>query len=105
MKPVDTSQCLAHVLVCTNARADSGMPSCGRTNGDLVFEGLRQWIAQHGLLTRVWVTRTACLGWCHVEGTTVVIYPEGRWFRAVTREDIPRIIAEYLEPHVARGRG
>jgi (2Fe-2S) ferredoxin len=96
--PIDTSRCLAHVLICVNRRVDS-MPGCvGRvgTDGEEIFEAFRSWITARGLLGKIWLSRTACLGWCHPDGVTVVIYPQGHWYRAVTLEDCHRLIDEHL---------
>lgn len=103
MKTVNTTSCVAHVLVCVNRREDgSSMPCCaGRegAGGEAVYELLRTWVQDQQLLTRIWITRTACLGWCHLDGATLVFYPEGRWYRAVTTADVPALIQRHLAPH------
>ncbi|RAL22288.1 hypothetical protein DL240_10575 [Lujinxingia litoralis] len=98
MKPVDTSFCLAHLLVCVNERHGSSLPSCANKDAEAIYQRLRDWIEAHGMLSRIWLTRTGCLGWCHVQGTTVAIYPQNIWYRALTLEDCDRLIAEHLEP-------
>ncbi|MFU8802415.1 MAG: (2Fe-2S) ferredoxin domain-containing protein [Bradymonadaceae bacterium] len=98
MKSVDTKGCLAHVLVCTNLRDHGGMPSCARGDSEEVYARLRRWIAKNSMLARIWVTPTGCLGWCHIDGATVAIYPEGIWYRAVTPEDVDEFIARHLQP-------
>ncbi len=106
MKPVDTSGCDVHVLVCVNRRDGSSMPSCcrdGQEAGEEVYEALRAWIEAEGLLTRVWLTRTACLGWCHRDGATLVFYPEGAWYRGVTAEDCPALIEKHIAAAVGSG--
>ncbi|MBA2664759.1 MAG: (2Fe-2S) ferredoxin domain-containing protein [Bradymonadaceae bacterium] len=97
MKRVDTKQCLAHVLVCVNERDNPAMPCCHEAQGDEVYERLRRWAAARGLLARIWITRSGCLGWCHREGTTLVIYPEGVWYRGVKPDDLDAIIAQHLQ--------
>jgi (2Fe-2S) ferredoxin len=44
------------------------------------------------------VNSAGCLDRCEF-GPTIVIYPEGIWYRAETREDIDEI----LEAHLVRG--
>ncbi len=98
MKRVDTTQCLAHVLVCVNQRPNSELPSCAKGDAEGVYEAFRRWLDDSGLRTRIWLTRTQCMGWCHIEGTTVAIYPEGIWYRAVTADDCTALIDEHLLP-------
>jgi (2Fe-2S) ferredoxin len=102
MKPVDTQGCLAHILVCKNLRDHPTMPCCARSHGEEVYDALRRWIASKSMLTRIWITPTGCLGWCHREGTTIVIYPENVWYRGVTPADLPEILARHLEPLLTR---
>lgn len=105
MIPVDTSPALGHILVCVNERRDSELPSCGDGRSEEVYEAFRRWLTAHRLLTRIWLTQTSCLGWCHEEGTTVAIYPEGAWYRAVTPEDCQQLIERHLHPLIADGKG
>ena len=101
MKTVDTSGCLAHVLICVNRREEgSSMPCCARGGDDaeVIYEALRAWVQARGLLAQVWITRTSCLGWCHRDGATLVFYPENRWYRAVTLADLPTLIQRHLAP-------
>ncbi len=105
MRSVDTSQCLAHVLVCINQRTDSQLPCCGDDKrAEVVYQRLQQWIQRHNLSTAIWLTKTDCLGWCTADGATVVIYPEDQWYRAVTPEDCQQIIDDHLRPLVDAGR-
>ena len=91
MKQVDVPSGVVHVLVCCNARGPGGMPSCA-DRGTEVYSALRGWVTRHGLLSRVWVTRTSCLGWCHAEGATLVLYPAGEILQGVTLGDIEQVI-------------
>ena len=101
MKRVDTKGRLAHVLVCTNQRPpDSSMPCCANSTAEEVYEAIRTWLDERGLLARIWLTRTQCMGWCHIAGTTVAIYPEDVWYRAVTPTDVPQILDRHLRPLV-----
>lgn len=102
MKPVDTSQCLCHILVCVNRRQDSPLPSCAGADAEPVFETFQSWLSDRNLLARIWLTRTQCMGWCHVDGTTVAFYPadqlEPIWYRAVKKEDCHTLIDRHLKP-------
>lgn len=103
MEPLGRPGCWAHVLVCVNRRGpENAMPSCGELGGDAVWDTLRGWVSQRGLLSKVWVTKTACLGWCHKDGVTVAFYPQGDFYRRVTQADCGGLIARYLEPLLER---
>lgn len=98
MKTIDTSRCLAHVIVCINQRdADSRMPCCG-DDGEEIYDTFRRWVDSRGLLTRIWVTKAECLGWCHRDGATVAFYPDNTWYRAVTPGDCSELIQRHLQP-------
>ena len=81
---------LKHILVCTNER-DDGRDFCAKVDGIEIYRNLKEWIKSNGLSSSVWVTRTGCLGFCNEEGTTVVIYPDKRWFYKVRKENIEEI--------------
>jgi len=78
-----------HVLVCINDR-ESG-DCCSKVKGNEVFSEIKSWVVNSGLSSRIWVTRTKCLGFCNDVGTTIVIYPEQKWFTKVTLDDIELI--------------
>ena len=78
-----------HVLVCINDR-ESGY-SCSKVKGNEVFSEIKSWVVNSGLSSRIWVTRTKCLGFCNDIGTTIVVYPEQKWFTKVTLDDIDLI--------------
>lgn len=98
METVDTTDRLAHLVVCVNDRPDSGMPSCGQAHGLEVYRHFQHWIRDRGLATRIWLTKTGCMGWCHVDGATVAFYPEDRWYRAVRPEDCPILVDRHFRP-------
>lgn len=99
MKPINTSRCLLHVLVCTNERPDgSRLPCCDDGGGAEIYERFRRWVDSRGLLTRIWVTKTDCMGWCNRDGTTVALYPDDIMYRAVSPEDCDELIERHLEP-------
>ncbi len=96
MKGVDASSCRGHILVCVHERENSTMSCCHDAHAEQVYQRLREWIVENQQLASIWITRTACLGWCNIGGTTVVIYPEGIWYRAVQADDVDVIIERHL---------
>ncbi len=102
MLSVPTDNRLAHILVCTNQRSDSSLPCCADAQGERVYQILDDWLAKHQLRAAIWLTKTHCLGWCHGRGTTVAIYPQDIFYRAVTPEDCAHIIEHHLRPLLHR---
>ena len=70
---------VCHVFVCVNRRSASDPlgGGCGDA-GDAVYAGTKQLIARRGLESRVWASRTHCLGVCPKEGAAVALSPSGR---------------------------
>lgn len=83
-----------HVLVCTNFREER--ECCAKVEGDGIFFELKRFVKENGLASRIWVTRTGCLGFCNETGTTVVIYPERRWFLKTKAEELDKIKEKLL---------
>jgi len=78
-----------HVFVCVNEREEGDC--CANINGTEIFFNLKLFVKENGLINDVWITRTRCLGFCNPDGTTLVIYPEGKWFMKTTIEDLDDI--------------
>lgn len=78
--------------MCVNARADGDPlgPGCS-ARGESVYNAFKAKVAASGLLTRVWVTRTHCLGLCPPVGTAVASHPGGGLFTEVDANDVPEI--------------
>jgi (2Fe-2S) ferredoxin len=88
----------AHVFVCCNRRPDGHRRGSCAAKGS---EGLRDYMkarAKELGLTGVRVNMAGCLDRCEF-GPTMVIYPEGVWYRVRTREDVDAV----LKAHLVRG--
>ncbi|HLD33379.1 MAG TPA: (2Fe-2S) ferredoxin domain-containing protein [Candidatus Nanoarchaeia archaeon] len=79
-----------HVFVCVNERTD-GRDCCADVHGMDIFMELKKFVISHGLVGRIWVTKTGCLGFCNPVGTTIVVYPDQKWFLEVTMKDLEHI--------------
>ena len=90
----------AHVFVCCNRRPD-GHPrgSCAARGSEKLRDYMKVRAKELGL-KRVRVNMAGCLDRCEF-GPTMVIYPEGVWYRPVTPADVDEILAAHL---VAGGR-
>ena len=88
-----------HVFCCTNVR-DAGDPrGCCDARGGTVLRNYMKAKAKKMGLEGVRINASGCLDRCEL-GPTVVVYPEGVWYRCATREDVDAV----LESHVAGGK-
>ncbi len=77
-----------HVLVCVNR-------DCADKGGVETLGLLRQGLRERGLSRVVRTTRVMCLGRCG-EGPSVVVYPDGVWYRQVTPAEAPEVLESHL---------
>jgi (2Fe-2S) ferredoxin len=88
----------AHVFVCCNRRQE-GHPrgSCAARGSEKLRDYMKARAKELGLKD-VRVNQAGCLDRCEF-GPTMVIYPEGVWYRPETPADVDEI----LEAHLKRG--
>lgn len=94
MKRADFAPTTSHLFVCVNRRSptDPLGAGCG-DRGDALYRELKSCVARGGLATRVWVTRTHCLGVCPKQGAAVATMPPYRLFTGATPEDAAELLA------------
>ena len=75
----------------------SGKKCCQDANADAFFAYTKAKIRDLGLAGQggVRVNKSGCLGRCAC-GPSLVIYPEGTWYRYQTEADIDEIIARHV---------
>ncbi len=85
----------AHLFVCTNVKPSG--ECCGLKDAGLLRDELKKWAkdAHPEWSGKVRVNAAGCLGHCK-RGIAAVIYPEGRWFVGLKRED-HAVLKEALE--------
>lgn len=91
----------AHIFVCTNERPENHpRGSCARKDAEKLRNYMKARAKEIGLdlAQGVRVNNAGCLERCEL-GPTLVIYPDGVWYRAETFADIDEI----LDVHVKRG--
>jgi (2Fe-2S) ferredoxin len=87
-----------HVFCCTNVRPKGHeRGSCGRRGSEPLRDAMKKMAKQMGL-KGVRVNAAGCLDRCEL-GPTMVIYPDGVWYRYETEADVQEI----LEVHVRDG--
>lgn len=81
-----------HIFCCTNSRPDGHeRGSCAAKGSERLRNYMKDKAKELGIAdTRV--NSAGCLDRCE-HGPTIVIYPEGIWYTAKTKEDIDEILA------------
>lgn len=87
-----------HVFVCGNVRPAGHPRGCCADKGSIELRTYMKERAKALDLERVRINLAGCLDRCEL-GPTMVIYPEGVWYRFDTQTDIDEI----LETHVRGG--
>lgn len=84
-----------HLFACTNRRPDGHIRGSCAAKGS---EELRDYLKRRVYELRVpgvRINAAGCLDRCEL-GPTMVIYPEGVWYRYDTREDLDEILATHI---------
>jgi (2Fe-2S) ferredoxin len=85
----------AHIFVCCNRRADGHKRgSCAASGSEALRDYMKARAKELGL-RGARVNQAGCLDRCEF-GPTLVIYPEGIWYRAASREDVDEILSAHL---------
>lgn len=85
-----------HVFVCTNRRdADNPKGSCAHAGAEDICQVFKKELADRGLRGQMRANSSGCLDRC-AHGPTVVVYPEGVWYRVPTAADAKEIVEEHL---------
>ncbi len=85
-----------HVFFCTNERPDGHPRGCCKAKGSEKLRNYMKARAKEMGLENVRINSAGCLDRCEL-GPTMVIYPEGIWYRCNTMEDIDCILSEHLK--------
>lgn len=87
-----------HVFFCVNEREPGHQRGCCKEKGSQALRDYMKDKAKEMGLKQVRINQSGCLDRCEL-GPSVVIYPEGVWYRCATKEDV----VEILETHVRDG--
>ncbi len=85
-----------HVFVCMNERPEGHeRGSCARKGAVQLRNYMKARVKELGI-EKTRINQAGCLDRCEL-GPTIVVYPEGIWYRAENAEDIDEIISEHLQ--------
>ena len=93
--PKDAPYFRAHVFCCTNQRPDGHLLGSCASKGSIKLRDYMKVRAKELGLYDMRVNSSGCLDRCG-EGPAIVIYPEGVWYSANSREDIDEILQKHL---------
>ncbi len=84
-----------HVFCCVNVRPPGHERGCCSDKGaDELRDYMKKRAKELGL-KRVRINKSGCLDRCEL-GPTLVIYPEGVWYRCATKADIDEVLQRHL---------
>jgi len=86
----------SHVFFCTNERPDGHPRGCCKARGSERLRNYMKAKAKELGLDRTRINTAGCLDRCEL-GPTLVIYPEGVWYKCETTEDVDRVLVEHLK--------
>ena len=89
-----------HIFFCLAKRDDDDPKGCCAAKGsEALCAYAKERIAALGLKGQVRINQAGCLDACR-KGPTVVVYPEGVWYRLRSSSDVDRVLSD----HVQQGR-
>jgi (2Fe-2S) ferredoxin len=84
-----------HIFICTNQRTEGTRPSCGHDTGLELVAAFKKAIKDRGLNTEIRAQKAGCLDACEW-GPSLVVYPEGIFYKHVTLADVEEIVEEHI---------
>jgi (2Fe-2S) ferredoxin len=84
-----------HVFCCVNERPAGHPRGCCKAKGSEKLRDYMKARAKEFGLSDVRINSSGCLDRCEL-GPTMVIYPEGVWYRCRTREEIDEVLRTHL---------
>jgi len=85
----------AHVFVCCNRRPDGHRRGSCAERGSEALRDYMKVRVKEAALTAVRVNLAGCLDQCEL-GPVLVIYPDGIWYRPMSKADIDAIVDGHL---------
>ncbi len=84
-----------HVFFCVNERPDGHPRGCCMAKGSVKIRNYMKARAKELGLKRIRINSAGCLDRCEL-GPTVVVYPEGIWYKCESNDDADRILEAHL---------
>ena len=89
-----------HIFICINKRPPEDPKGCCAAKGsEQLVDRFKELLKARGLKSKVRANKAGCLDFC-ATGPTIVVYPEGVWYKGVTLADVDEIV----ESHIVGGK-
>ncbi len=86
-----------HIFICINERSPEDPRGCCLARGsEKIRELFKSEVKRRGLKGKVRANAAGCLDHCE-HGPTVVVYPEGVWYRVQNSQDVLEIMDSHIE--------
>ena len=85
-----------HVFVCMNERPEGHERGCCASKGAVKLRNYMKARAKELCVDQTRINQSGCLDRCEL-GPTMVIYPEGVWYKVMSADDVDEIITEHLQ--------
>lgn len=85
-----------HVFFCTNERPEDHPRGSCACRGSVKLRNYMKARAKELGVSRVRINASGCLDRCEL-GPTMVVYPEGVWYRCETMADVDRVLTEHVQ--------
>jgi len=85
-----------HVFFCTNERPDGHPRGCCKAKDAEKLRNYMKSRAKEMGLERIRINSAGCLDRCEL-GPTLVIYPEGVWYKCESMADVDRILSDHVQ--------
>ena len=83
-----------HIFFCTNIRKDKKKISCGTHKSEELRNYMKNRVKELAI-KKVRINSAGCLNRCKL-GPIVVSYPEGKWYKISSKEEVDLFIEELL---------
>ena len=88
-----------HVFVCCNDRSNipgNTTPSCSPRIKEEDIKELKTWLRANGHTNDIFCTKTKCLGFCNEEYSVICIWPQGKFLKVKSKEEIKEAIQKEI---------
>ena len=95
MEKIDLPKKELHILVCINDRShlpEPKKPDCGPKISLEEIQKLKLKLKEQGLLSKVKITKTSCLGVCSSKGPAILVYPGQDYYTINSIKDLEEFI-------------
>ena len=90
-----------HIFICENLRTDEHPRGCCKSKGSSEIRFMfKNEIQKQKLAGKVRANKSGCLDFCE-QGPTVVVYPEGTWYKI---ENPEKDVKDIVKSHCKEGK-